>query len=320
MKKKVIYIIISLILFLLILDYSAYLIMIKETRKYVPKETKLPSWYTDMFRMYDETSLKWYEANKNNGIFRNTAGINYKKPAIWLFGCSFAYGTSMVNGKHKEEDTFGYILSEYTKRPVYNKSYPSWGVQHMLYMLENDDIYKELPSPEYVIFTFISDHARRSQKLVYDAWSDGAYLRYKLNNNNELQQVKGFLVPLWKLHFVKLWLTFLEYNIRLNHKFRDKNFDLIEKMFVRSKEIIDNKYPDAKFIILKYNGNDGFDDWFIKTDRWNELDKYGFIVLDADKLIGKNLKEKEYTDADNYHPNKRAWIEISRQLSKKVIK
>ena len=317
MKKKVISSIVIFLLSVLALDYAAYLVIIKETKKYVSADTKLPAWHTDIFRMYDETSLKWYEKNKHNEIFRPAAGENYKKAPIWIFGCSFAYGTSIVNGKHPDEDSFGYILSKKTKRPVYNRAYPSWGIQHMLYMLENEEIYNKLPAPEYVIYVFIADHGRRLQKLIYDAWSDGAYLRYKLNKNGELEILKGILVePFWKFHFVKLWLTYLEYNIRLNPKYHDYNFDLLEQMFIRSKNLVNSKYPNTKFIILKYDGNDGFDRWFIETSRWNELKKQGFIVIDADKLTGKNLKTKEYTDADNYHPNKKAWEKISDKLSK----
>lgn len=316
MKKKVISVILICIIFVLTLDYAAYLLIIKETRKYVSNDIKLPMWHTDIFRMYDETSLKWYEKNKTKGIFRPVAGEDYKKTPVWIFGCSFAYGTSIVNGKYQDENSFGYILSQTTKRPVYNRAYPSWGIQHMLYMLENDNILNELPAPEYVIYVFISDHGRRLQKLIYDAWSDGAYLRYKLNKEGELEIIKGILVePFWKLRFVKLWLTYLEFNIRLSPKYHDKNFNLLKQMFIRSKQLINEKYPDTKFIILKYNGNDGFDGWFIETQRWKELENEGFIVIDADKLTGKNLKSKEFTDEDNYHPNKKAWMEISKKLA-----
>ena len=323
MIKKVIAYIIIVVCIILAADFIAYKIICNETLKYFNKDMKkaikLPSWNEYRLRAYDDTSFKWMQENIDKGILRPVSGENFKKPAIWLFGCSFAYGNSMVTGIHNNEDTFGYILSEYTQRPVYNRAYPGWGVQQMLWQLEQEKTYKELPEPEYIVFVFIADHARRLQKIVYDAWSDGAYLRYKINKNGQLEQVKGVLEPLWKLYFVKLWLTHLEFNIRLAEKEHDKNFDLLEKMFIQSKKLAEQKYPNVKFVILKYNGNDGFDRWFVETERWNELEQKGFIVINADKLIGKDLHSSEYLDSDNYHPSKKSWVEISKKLSKKII-
>jgi len=183
----------------------------------------------------------------------------------------------------------------------------------MLWQLQQKELYNELPEPEYVIFTFISDHCRRLQKIIYDAWY-GAYLRYKIGKDGGLVQVNPVLEPLWKFYFVKLWLTYLEFSIRLKESEHDKNFNLMKKIFIESKKLLEQHYPDVKFIILKYNGNDGFDRWFIETKRWNELKECGFIIIDADGLIGKDLHNTEYLDKDNYHPNKKAWVEISRAL------
>lgn len=51
------------------------------------------------------------------------------------------------------EKTFAAKLSNATKRPVYNRSYHGWGIQHMLYQLEDPKTFEELPEPEYVIFS-----------------------------------------------------------------------------------------------------------------------------------------------------------------------
>lgn len=317
MKKICVIALISLLL-LFCLDYIGYRMVINNSLTFVKEEDrveavkKYPSWFENRFRLYDETTIKWFE---KQGSFREPVGLDYKKAPVWMFGCSFVYGVG-VQGAHQPEDTFGYIYSQTVKRPVYNRAYPSWGVQHMLYQLKKGEIFDELPKPEYVIFNFISDHARRTQKLVYDPWSDGGYLRYKVNKEGKLEEIKPVLPLLWKFYPVKLWLGHLEYNIRLAFDLHDENFDLLKKMFIESRDILNSKYPDTKFVILLYNGNDGFDRWFIETDRWKELEQEGFIVIRADEITGKNLQSEKFLDEDGYHPNPLAWKFVSEELAK----
>ncbi len=65
---------------------------------------------------------------------------NTKSPVI-LFGCSFTFGAGL-----NDNETFSYKLSKYTGRNVYNRGLSGYGVQHMLYML-NDSDYCFLPPP-----------------------------------------------------------------------------------------------------------------------------------------------------------------------------
>lgn len=81
--------------------------------------------------------------------------------------------------------------------------------------------------------------------------------------------------------------------------------------------IIHEKYPNAKFIIIKYPANNN-DDWYISTSRWKELEQETDIkVYDAGDLSGVNLKSREYI-LDDGHPNKHAWEMIIPNLSKKL--
>ena len=190
MKKILVSFFIFLAL-LLCLDYIGYRMIINNYLSFLPQEERLeavkhyPSWFDNRLRLYDETTMKWFEEHKDTHGFREPVGLDYKKAPVWMFGCSFVYGVGHQGG-HALEDTFGYIFSQEAKRPVYNRAYPSWGVQHMLYQLKKGEIFNELPEPEYVIFNYISDHARRTQKIVYDAFSDGGYLRYKENKDGKM--------------------------------------------------------------------------------------------------------------------------------------
>ena len=326
MKKrtKILISMLVVVVFFIIFDIASYEIANRKfLNDYVPKDQwssyHFPAWWENKFRFHDVTTMKWFEENGGDKLFRPAAGLEYKKSPIWIFGCSFVYGTSMVNGHHPDEETFGYILSKTTHRPVYTRGYPSWGIQHMYYQLEKGDIFKTLPNPDYVVYVFISDHARRMQKLIYDFWSDGAYLRYE-EKNGKLVQIKPILEPLWKLNAVKVYLTNLEYKVRAAYDKHEENFDLLEKYLFSSQEILKQHNPNVKFIVLKYNGGDGFDQWFLDTERWKEIKDKGIIVIDADKELGVDLKDKKYLDPDNYHPNSYAWEKISEMLPKKYIK
>lgn len=326
MKKrtKIFISLFTVVVLLFVFDYVSYKIANwKFLNDYVEKEKwanfQFSPYWQDRFRMHDNTTIYWFERNGGDKLFRPPFGLEYKKSPIWIFGCSFVHGTSMETGDHEDKDTFGSILSEKTHHPVYTRGYPSWGIQHMYYQLEKGDIFNDLPIPEYVIYVYISDHAGRMQKLVYDLWSDGAYLRYE-EKNGKLVQIKPILEPLWKLNAVKIWLGYLGYNIRHQDDCRDKNFDLLKKYIISSNEILKQHNPNVKFIVLKYNGNDNFSAWFIETERWKEIEEAGITVIDADKELNVNLKDKEFLDPDNYHPNPYAWKKISDLLAKKYIK
>lgn len=74
--------------------------------------------------------LKYYDWDEHYPYIvkfnmRKPFGTQYKKEPIAVFGCSYAYGYKL-----KDEQSFGYKLSEYTKRPVYNRAYSGLSIQH----------------------------------------------------------------------------------------------------------------------------------------------------------------------------------------------
>ncbi|MCR5261487.1 MAG: hypothetical protein K6C94_06575, partial [Candidatus Gastranaerophilales bacterium] len=86
--------------------------------------------------------------------FRQPFGLQYKKRPIVIYGCSFAYGHRL-----KPTESMGYVLSEKTKRPVYNYASSGTGIQHVLYFLDNTkDINNDV---EYVLYLFINEHIYR---------------------------------------------------------------------------------------------------------------------------------------------------------------
>lgn len=323
LTKKIIVIISVLIITVIGADYLSYL-HIYNTQKVFLKETNLeyinlPKYMQNRFVLHDHSTMDFFENNPKSLGFRKPVGTEYKKKPIWLFGCSFAYGADMTKPQGVADDeNFGYFLSKAAKRPVYNRANPSWGIQHMLYQLERPQIYNDLPEPEYVIFLFISDHARRMIKITYDVWNNGAYTRYKLDKNGKLKEVKPLLEPMWNFYFMKAYFYWLEYSVFLDEKNFDKNFDLMKAMFIKSKELINEKYPNAKFVILKYDEINGFERTYYDSDRWKEIENAGITVIDAGQMLKKDLKAKEYVCDDNYHPSQKAYKEIAEKLAKKL--
>ena len=77
------------------------------------------------------------------------------------------------------------------------------------------------------------------------------------------------------------------------------------------------KYPDVKFIIIKHPVSKKMieNDYFYNTERWKELEKEGFIVVDLAKDLDFDITSKEYILPD-MHPNKKAWQIVIPKLVK----
>ena len=322
-KSKIITIILITIFVIIGADFISYLGILYSQKKLLKENhydyIKLPTYFHNRFVFHDHSTLDFFEKNPKAIPMRDPVGQEYKDKAIWLFGGSFAYGADQTKPCGVEDDkTFGYKLSRLTHRPLYNMSYQGCGIQHMLYQLKKQDTFAKLPEPEYIIFFHTSDYAMKLVKFTYDLWNNGAYLRYKLDKNGKLYEVKPFLEPLWNFYFVKVIFNVIEFKYLLNEKHFNQNFNILKAIFEESYRIIREHYPNAKFIILKYNEINGFDSSYFYTPRWAELEKEGFIIIDAEKLTGKNLKAKEYICDDNYHPSEKAFEDIASALSKKI--
>ena len=73
-------------------------------------------------------------------------------------GCSFAYGSALT-----VEQSFMGKLTQFTKKPIYNRAIAARGADEMLYQLQSDKFYSIIPKPEWFIYVFISDQVRHTQ-------------------------------------------------------------------------------------------------------------------------------------------------------------
>lgn len=255
-------------------------------------------------KQFDDT----YKKLKSQNYFRNTIQ-NTNKPPILILGCSFGYGYLL-----EENQAFTYKLATKAERSVYNQSISSLGVQYFPYILEKFEINKEVKDPEYIIFVFIENHINRLYR--YFSTDNNAYLdiRYK-ETPQGLKEIKHKYYIFEHSAIIRyLQNKYAEY--KYNHNSYDKNFDFMKLHFLKAQKLAKEKFPNSKIVILKYEENP--DSWYYNTERWNELEKQGFIIIGSYELTGKHLYENEYRIKNDVHPNEKAWDLLVPKLVKKL--
>lgn len=311
-----IFIIIFLFIFVyFITDYTQYKIYKTNLKKELKKEKmeiNIPTYHTYFYKNYGRTISSFKEKYKDrlHKDFRPANIIeNTKKPSIIIFGCSFAYGSFLDNN-----ETFASKLSYYTKRNVYNRALDGCGIQHMYYFLQDDNFFKHIsPAPDYVIYLYIENQLERLNATIfpYSILTNGKNLRYKLSGNKLILDKDNFLIKKSFLLRKLILMTDKKYNNQ-NQERKNLNFKLANKLFLESKKILETKYPNIKFVIIKYDYNyfnviDNYQENNLETkDMWKILKEEGFIIINTKDIIGKSFDNK-YTTEDKYHTNEKAW-------------
>ena len=219
--------------------------------------------------------------------FRKAENTNSKKKPILIFGCSFIWGSDL-----DDNQTFSYKLGQMTKRPIYNRARMGWGLQHMLYQLQQDEFYKIVPKPEYIIYVYISGHESRLTTPVSPTFPNCYYIFYKMKKGKLITQRRTFYTDKFLLqHFYK------------NKYSNSQIFDMLP-YFIEAKNIVEKRWgKDVKFVVLFYEKM--YDENFIK-----ELNKLGYITINEQELpISASDVKYHLSETDN-HPNEKAWDEI----------
>ncbi len=286
--KVAITILISIILFIII-DFLSYTIdwfaIEKEHKKF---DTYLPP-----FKYSWKLDPDPYSYIISKSTFRKPLNTNSKKGAIYIFGCSFAYGEKL-----QPSETFGANLTKLTKRPVYNFAYPGFSVQHMIYQLETMTFPKNT-SPDYIIYVYIDDHIRRMQTEFMQAYELTRFPLYVQNKNGELEfkKTRNFSPSIF---YVVKKLKCFQAKYRANH-FEKENFELLEKHFLKANDLIKQKFPQSKFIILLYTPNDS-----AQNHDWTNLQKQNIKVITTNELTDLDLQSEDYKRIDG-HPKANVW-------------
>ena len=312
-KKKKILKIISINLLLLITIFLAAEIncFIMAYRIHFPEFLQKKSTIDFLVSKYfEDVNRECYDVP--NHKMRPIAGKNFKKNPIILFGCSDTYGYELG-----ENENFSGVLSKLTKRPVYNMSGVSWTFAHMLKNLQSNPTIENL-NPDYIIYTYIND--QRYRMFFIQGWpSDtGLYLRYRIDKNNNLVEVKTDYPFYWRSYLVKSMQVLSQLQAYTNY---EKQSKLMLRILQESAKIMKTRYPDAKLIMLLYNENKCEKriiptNQYINEEEEKEIKKMGFDIVNIEEEMGYPTCTFEYK-VDDFHPSAKFWSEFTPKLIKK---
>lgn len=234
-------------------------------------------------------------------LIGNNSDIKTRNSPIVLFGCSYTYGWNLDNNQ-----TFSYKLYKETGRTVFNFGLVGTGVQQTLFMLQNN-ILKCIPQPEYIIYTFISDHINRLN--VCFSFDQYGVIYYKYNENKDLVLMSDLDLYYWHSYILRRIYNFL-YTKNLFIFNRD-NYEFLLKHFLAVNNEIKKSSNNTKFVLFVYEG-----DSIIKNIE-EELKKNGIIIIYLSQLSKENFLDRKYM-VDDSHPNEKAWDVIVPLLIKKL--
>lgn len=302
MKKFFFLNLIFILILLVFFDISLFYL---DTKKYISFDS-CNQFFKYYFSYYSRNVDKDFLINRY--IYNNDSFVNYRRVVnpesklepILLFGCSFTYGHKIPIDKIASEE-----IGKYTFRPVYNRSYHGAGPQLMLFQLENNDFYNIIPKPEYIIYTFVSDHFRRLSLPCVTSIESYYDIFYK-EKNGFLTLKKSIKLPFF-VYFIK----------NKFYKITDKDVQFFKIHILTSKQLIDKKWSNSEFILFVYNQNDVD---YIKSIE-NDLIENGINVVYRKDIAPYHDFDVKYSLAkDDCHPNLFAWEYITPKLVKSIQK
>lgn len=334
--KKVFFIIcINLIvaaICLLILEFFAFRSL------FIPEDGKFLNYHQydkikDEFVVDNHPFVNYEKPQKEDPIFfendgRSFVGREYKSPAILLLGDSYTYGLGL-----SKKETFGYQLSEYLKKPVYNWGWCTEGIEYSLMELKNPKnielikktAFDKTHPIDYIICTYGYNQPTR---LV----SPNRQYRYKY-----LRKM-GLLTGQKASAFDNLYSVFvLKNKLFLASLQEDTENKILNVFFNEIREIkseANKNFPNAKFVLLVYSDSEDvvrdlglkislIEVNILNSKRWNELEKDGIKVLRTEELLGRKASADEIIDNERtvtIHPNAKAWAAIIPELCKQLYK
>ena len=259
--------------------------------------------------------------NQFCGEERMHFGEQYNKLPITVLGCSYAYGHGL-----KKEESFPFLLSEITQRPILN--YSTCGSN----IIENfDKIYNDINmknhdtvyNSQYIIYIYMHDHISR---YLSPNRYDLDILYYDLF---ELNKFEKYLSKVFLFRY--LITKFRLKNILREYPDSEKSGIYLEKLMKISASRLKKLSPNSKFIIIVYDEKLNrnlfprdikFNSDVLNSSVWNNLEKDGITIVHTKDLMGFKF-DKRYKlqhDIADWHPNARAWKEFTPKFAKQYIK
>lgn len=228
-----------------------------------------------------------------------------KRPLLFV-GCSYTNTFGL-----KDEQLLSYKIAKLTKRTTYNRARGGEGPQVILYQLQQKKFYKEIPDTEFIIYTFIYDHLYRIHRYQQSPFNNYAFVRYEYKNG-KLKEIKPSFLMFYSLYTTQKIQSFIEKRKHLN---KPQSFELFFQIMQESLKLAKQHYPNVKFVILLYKDSGWREPGRqLSKEQIDRLKKAGFIVIDAENLVGHQLTSDDYRLLDKDHPSEKAWNEIAPKL------
>lgn len=316
MKKFLVVNIVIILLLLCVAEFLLFLHTAKMLEEHIATYNENPE------KLHYNINLTLESENLDSFIkdtVREPVGLQYKKKPLVLFGCSYVFGS----GLKKDTELVSYKLSEYTKRPVYNRGLAGKGIQHMYWQLNSQSLYDDIKTePEYLFFFYSYElHAARLIRYTFQEFDDYLYLRYRYDK----QDKKGDLIeekPLLPKYLNGLYLVkYLEREMRINNFDSPKKIQYLEDyaffLLHKSKEKASQHFPNAKFVIFSF---DTIQNESLKHESLlKRLENDGFIVIRQSELTDISLEDVQYNVSENDpHPSEKYWDVVVPKLAKKL--
>lgn len=249
--------------------------------------------------------------------FRPVLNAKSKEKPIMIFGCSYASGFNFG-----DEETISYVLSKYSKRPIYNRAQCGWSIQHMLYQIQNFDFSKimkkaggEYKAPKYVFYVLMDRHSHfyRMKQHIFPTLNNEYYISYHEKNGKLVQNKLLFNYTIKPLSF-----NYIECELssrKVTNDFESKNPDLFNLFILHVKtinDLIKEKWGnDTKFVILTFE--------YTQKDMWEkQVKNMGVDVVDIAETVNKtdlqSDKYKLFYPPECPHPNVNMWNELVPKL------
>lgn len=295
--------IISIILVGFIIEGSVYLVqsnqLIKQGYRF-PEGKKRPP-----FIVRVKPFASYYEEKKQEENLFTVSGESYKNNPILLFGDVFAKSLDLP-----EDKSMSAKLADLTKSPVYNFASPGWGIQHLYFLLKNEEFISTIKSPKTLVYVYNPYQIVRLNSFSYYPHHSFLNLKYKMLNGSLIEQNPRCLLC-YNFYTVRA----LEKQIGLNRMFsnsiekRDEIRAYIKSLFLNSKKIAQVKYPTIEnFVILRIVDpeitiselkNSDNEDYNHAYDMWKELEDNGYKIIDITDLIADDWRKEENRSSDS---------------------
>jgi hypothetical protein len=176
-------------------------------------------------------------------------------PSVLFFGGSFGFGEGL-----NDDESYSWLVGELSEEPLatHNFSFHGYGPQQMLSVLmhgKERGVLRKNEKVRLVVYQMIADHVSRA--AVYKHW-DLSSPRFRLDSNQRLQVSNlsyQYALGLVMFHLGKSRVFHMCYTPLLNQirsmtVYKGSDLKLFSKMVARSRDIVQERYPGSRFVVL----------------------------------------------------------------------